>query len=297
MVFQFFGGDFISPVMYVALGNGPSNYYIMDYESKAGYSIIIGGKLNYTYETTLPMVIHEICHNYTNPLFYKYWSKMEFSANAIYDEIADDMRENAYGNVQESLLEWLNNLFSIMYLRDNEPGLVDYIVGILRDRGFIWMPRSVQFMEYFYQNRGQYPHIDSFMPQVVDFFNYTSSDFDRIKFETQNNHPYVRNIFPANGSNIYNGNFRDIQISFSQPMLGSYCIDTVKDDPTITDLPRAQIRQAYWIDDYTLSIPLDCSQIEKNKKYGLVLRGNGYATKDYVYMNNDYTIIYNTTQQ
>ena len=35
----------------------------------------------------------------------------------------------------------------------------------------------------------------------------------------------------------------------------------------------------------------------KNKKYGLVLRGNGYATKDYVYMNNDYTIIYNTTQQ
>ena len=59
---------------------------------------------------------------------------MEFSANAIYDEIADDMRENAYGNVQESLLEWLNNLFSIMYLRDNEPGLVDYIVGILRDR-------------------------------------------------------------------------------------------------------------------------------------------------------------------
>jgi hypothetical protein len=27
------------------------------------------------------------------------------------------------------------------------------------------------------------------------------------------------------------------------------------------------------------------------------LRGNGYATKDYVYMNNDYTIIYNTTQQ
>lgn len=294
---NFFGGDFISPAMYVALGNGPSNYYIMDYESKAGYSIIIGGKLNYTYETTLPMVIHEICHNYTNPLFYKYWSKMEFSANAIYDEIADDMRENAYGNVQESLLEWLNNLFSIMYLRDNEPGLVDYIVGILRDRGFIWMPRSVQFMEYFYQNRGQYPHIDSFMPQVVDFFNYTSSDFDRIKFETQNNHPYVRNIFPANGSNIYNGNFRDIQISFSQPMLGSYCIDTVKDDPTITDLPRAQIRQAYWIDDYTLSIPLDCSQIEKNKKYGLVLRGNGYATKDYVYMNNDYTIIYNTTQQ
>lgn len=73
--------------------------------------------------------------------------------------------------------------------------------------------------------------------------------------------------------------------------------DTVKDDPAITDLPRAQIRQAYWIDDYTLSIPLDCSQIEKNKKYGLVLRGNGYATKDYVYMNNDYTIIYNTTQQ
>ena len=59
MVSNFFGGDFISPVMYVALGNGPSNYYIMDYESKAGYSIIIGGKLNYTYETTLPMVIHE----------------------------------------------------------------------------------------------------------------------------------------------------------------------------------------------------------------------------------------------
>lgn len=292
---DFFGVEFKYPTIYIALGNGPSNYYIVYYESEADYAIVIGGEERYFPEYTIPIILHAICHNYSNPLFYQYWSQMEFGANTMYENVKEDMSKNAYGSASDTAREWQNNLFTAMYLRDNEPLYESFWVGGLRDRGFIWLPRSVQFMENFYNNRDKYPHIDSFMPQLVRFLNYTADDFEQVKFEFQHRRPYIVGVFPVNGSNITDGNFSEIEVTFSQPMAADcYRVGPIKDDPSITKLPRSETIDAYWKDAYTFVIPIEPTQIEKNKKYGLVLGCRAFMTNDYNKMGSDYRLTYNT---
>lgn len=295
---DFFGIPLEYPIVFVGVGNGHCNYYIVDYESDTDWAIVIGGRMQHSAEYTIPTIIHEICHNYSNPLFYKYWPQMEQAANKIYDkDTQEKMAESAYGDASATVREWQNNLCVAMYLQDNAPLYKDFWVANVRDMGFIWMPRSVQFMENYYGNRDKYPHFDSFMTQIVEFLNYTANDFERVKFEYENRHPYVVSVFPVNGSNIKDGNFSEIKVKFSKPMVsGCYSVGVVKDDASFSRIPRSEIINPFWEDEYTFIIPIEPSQVENNKKYGVVLESRGFLTNDLSNLHEDYLITFNTLE-
>lgn len=295
---DFFGVELQYPSMYLALGNGPSNYYIPDYETEAGYGIMIGGRLRFEPTSLWEVVIHEICHHYSNPLFYAHWPEMEVAANKIYEDIKEDMQNIAYGSARESILEWQNNLFTTMYFRDNIPLIAGIFAPEMRDRGFIWLPRSVEFMEFFYENREKYPHIDSFMPELVAFFNAMANEFEWVKYEYAHRQPHVVNVFPANGSNIAKGDYQEIKVTFSKPMsVNGYSVGPRKAEEPYSKIPRSQTKDAYWQDAKTFVIPIEPWRLEKNKKYRIVLGSHLFSTDDYCNIPEDYIITYHTQEE
>lgn len=291
---EFFGVPFTTPTVYIALGNGRSNYYIGE-QADGGYAIVLGGRQQFSFESIYPSMIHELCHHYTNPLFDRYWPSMQQAAEAIYERVKEDMWANAYGSAEDTCVEWLNNLCTSMYFRENIHPLYRLYYSELRDRGFIWLPQSVQFMDNFYEHRDKYPCFDAFMPQVVEFLRNVAENFDVIQYAYDHRHPYITGIFPANGSNIGDEGFTEIKISFSQPMSrDAYTIGYIEDDEQVEKLPCSESINAFWKDEHTFVIPIEPSRLDKNKRYGLILKATGFTTEDYNYIEKDFIIEYHT---
>lgn len=295
---SFYGKDFQAPTIYVALGNGRSNYMVNDFDAPAGYGIMIGCLGNqdgmpYLNSSSLDSILHEICHYYTEPLFLQYWEQMEQSANIIYPYVHEQMLRIAYGDSYNMTNEWLNNLFKIMYFYENSNSSNNAIFSTYSDmeQGFIWMERSVKFMDNFYANRDYYKDINSFMPLIVGFYSNTANDFEKIEFEYENRNPYVVSVFPPSG-NIFDfiGAGNEVRIIFSEPM-STHCYSYTKiDDTNYTLLP---IESAFWENEYTFILKVATSYLEKGKEYGFQLNPYYFLSASNFPLANPINIIYN----
>ena len=174
---NFFGRslDGFSPEVYISLVNGASNY------AMGNNSVLIGvfddaeGLPNPTNYNTLPVLIHEWGHHFTNQIVFEYWTQMRDAAELIYPYVESAMNQAGYAGAETMTIEWLNNLFTIMYYRETTPEMVPMTTALIMQKGFIWIDRSVCFMDNFYTYRDRYPNIKDFMPQLIAFFNYTAS--------------------------------------------------------------------------------------------------------------------------
>lgn len=306
---DFFNNDPPALGVYVAPGLGPNNYFIYG-GSDIGYSIVIGARPAYQFEL-LEMIVHETCHYYSNPLFYQYWPHMEKAACVMYPYASGMVANNGYGSAQETMLEWQNCLFCLMYYRDNidfflskMPDIADIadidfrdlfvspILQTITEKGFIWMPRSVDFMENFYNNRDIYHNIEDFMPQLVGFLDNAAENYGQIIFEYEHRRPYVTDIFPVNGSNLLDVLVNEIRITFSEPMAeGIYSLGRNFEDTTFSCLPY---KDAYFADERTFVIEFDRSKLEENKEYRLQFNGSFFCDSEYNKMGSDYVITYTT---
>lgn len=296
---SFYGKDFLAPTVYVALGNGRSNYIVNDFDAPAEYAIMIGcgGDQNGMPQfnsSSLDSILHEICHYYTHPLFLRYWEQMEQSANMIYLHVWEQMLRIAYGDAYTMTEEWLNNLFKIMYFKENSTPDNNAVLSTYSDmeQGYIWMERAVNFMDNFYANRDYYKDINSFMPMIVEFFKNTANDFEKIEFEYENRNPYVVSIFPSL-ENIYDfieaGN--EVRITFSEPM-STHCYSYTKIANTnYTLLP---VESASWENQYTFVLKIAPSYLEKGKEYGVQLNPYYFLSTSNYPLKDTINIIYNT---
>mgnify|MGYP001519921138 FL=1 len=194
---NFFGRslDGFSPEVYISLVNGASNY------AMGNNSVLIGvfddaeGLPNPTNYNTLPVLIHEWGHHFTNQIVFEYWTQMRDAAELIYPYVESAMNQAGYAGAETMTIEWLNNLFTIMYYRETTPEMVPMTTALIMQKGFIWIDRSVCFMDNFYTYRDRYPNIKDFMPQLIAFFNYTASQFDIVYREYKNSCPFITNIY------------------------------------------------------------------------------------------------------
>lgn len=339
----FFGQEFPSVHLYVGVVNGRSNYYLGPnsyYYRNAdpGFSIILGALPHFTLDNLYPL-LHETCHHFSNPLFEEYWPQMQDAGEKMFPYVADSIMQYGYGSAYEAMLEWQNNLFSAMYYRENYKFIeslmfpeerieelkrlgVEYsstadnlVVPMSRqnmDRGFIWFKRSVDFMENFFRNRDIYPHVADFMPQLVKFLDHTARDYGRVMFEFENRHPYVVNVFPAAGSNIWNDDLEEIRVTFSEPMaLGIFGVSGMTEEDQadggadISALPLMKnsvmdgyhntSAGKYWsADNRTFVIKIDRERLERDRNYGIKLSGAWFMDEDRNKMLEDFTITYTT---
>ena len=222
--------------------------------------------------------MHELNHHYTTPLMDKYWPQMEKAAMLIYPYVKEEMARIAYRNAKTTFYEWLTNLFTIMYYKEMWPtsNFADVRTRLDMNKGFIWMKRSVEFMENFYQNRIRYNFIEAFMPQLAFFLDFTATNFEHVETEFDNRRPYVTNVYPAPGSDISQYDF--IYITFSQPMRKDCKGIWEVDDQEITLLP-VYYETSAWLNEYTFVYVVDHDALQPGSKYGIRIPAFAYLSK------------------
>lgn len=281
---RFYGREFGNPDIFIGLCNGPSNYALTAETRHDGYGIVVGcgcdneGKPHYN-PLFLSIVLHEIAHNYSNPLTEEYWPQMERAADVIYSHVAEQMAQNAYGSANTTIGEWFNNLCVLMWYREVQPEWLDYLTTSYQERGFVWMGRAVEFMDEFYADRERYPHIGDFMPRLVEFLNETADNIDEVMKEYADKHPYIAEVTPAVGSVVSADALpTEVVIRFSEPMaMNGYGANWIESE-AIEHIPIEG--SLSWRDEYTLVIPLNTAALEKDKTYGIKMLGWALYSKE-----------------
>lgn len=296
---SFYGKKLENHIVIISLCNGPSNYGNISLPNAQGeFPIVIG--TNRVDAEGLPIynapllytIVHEINHSFSNNIFDKYWQPIQPSADIIYPHIAERMLYNAYSNSKTVFLEWLNNLFTLMYFHENQTALpMTYLIGEQQDKGFIWMDRSVEFMKYFSSQRSLYPIIDDYMPFIVGFLNDTAANFDCVIQEYADRYPYIKGTYPASGSSL-TPDFDYIGIHFSEPMNYSSGLHPSANDTEI--LPVAG--DPRWENETTFLIPIDRTQLEKGKSYSITLPAAFFQSRRFYPIKKDFTYTINITE-
>lgn len=276
--------------IYLSLMNGPSNYSF-----SSGILIGISNNENgiptFDKGNTMPLLIHELSHHFTNALVDKYWTQLQEPATRLYTATEELFRtQSAYAGIQTVMNEWLTELVTICYMQENDGIWVKPMVARDIRKGFVWMRRSVDFMTNFVANRNLYPYFEDFMPQLISFAEFTANNIEWILRENEMSSPYITNVYPAMNSDI--SGVKEVVVTFSCPMLGSYGFNG-SGSPDASPLYFDSIT---WSEDGTkMLIGLKTDMIDENKEYGLLLRPQTFLSADYFLLNqNSCRLSFNT---
>ncbi len=208
---------------------GPENYGC-NYKLKNGNTImtpVIGccrlnsdGNIEFTANTVLPIIIHEYCHAYCNPLNAENWKSMQNLAKKVYKSVEQQMKMMAYGNPVIMMDETFVRASVIRYLINHFPNMSDkMLIQNETQQGFILTGTLVESLAKYEQQRTRYQNIKDYMPQLIKDINH----FDIKKYEKQkkdaakHNATYTVSIKDGE-SNVPSGEYTII-ISFSKPMV------------------------------------------------------------------------------
>lgn len=274
---SFFGEELDEPLILSSLCNGRGNYAFLIPGQPVRRGIIIGsiaddkglptywGRILYT-------IMHELSHGFTNKLLSGIWDDIDAAAGEIFPYVQDKMLAIAYGYPETVMIEWFNNLCTNMYFRENphKNFKLTSLIGQQQRQGFIWMERSVGFMDQFYENRDTFVTIKDYMPALVAFINDVASDFEQVVYDFNHMNPYITEISPFLGSSVSKDTDR-IVIKFSEPMfVNAYGYGLVEEDDVLP-LPLKNRNEAFWQDDTTFVLIINKRKLQKGQKYGLTL--------------------------
>lgn len=304
---SFYGKPFGSPELYLSLVNGPANYAIAERGILPGYGILAGLTVDPDKEIMFGMddifmstVVHELCHNFTNPVCEKYRSQLSAAADRIFseDDVRAAMTRSAYGDPWIMTVEWLNNLCEAMYFREKgllypeDYGFVrgakatsnDYaVMWLAQGKGFFWMTTSIEYMDKFYEHRDKYGTFEEFMPEIVKFYNRLSRNMDKERERFAARYPEVVEFTVDSTS-------RDtlvLSFRFSHPMSTWMHGVKLNPDPEVNPLITFAEQWKY-VDEYTLTATIDRNSLEKSKRYGAALNANFIRTLKSYQMKEDY---------
>ena len=156
--------------------NGPYNYGL----SADGFprpvlgvkaDVVEGRSNNHTYAWVL---LHEFLHPYLNPLNERYFAELEPSGEVLAPPLRETMIRYGYdGQWRGMVYEALVNAAVVVYMRDHDTfeSEADRIVAGFTSRGFYWVDRLADKLMEYQKQRDKYPTFESFMPEVVKFYN------------------------------------------------------------------------------------------------------------------------------
>jgi hypothetical protein len=123
-------------------------------------------------KSVLPTVVHEFCHSYVNPLVNRHAAGLEQVSQKIFTTVAEAMKKQAYPGWQTMMYESLVRACVIRYrlANEGEEAAERQIVQENTNR-FYWIRELSDLLGIYEVNRNKYPDLDSFFPEVVQFFN------------------------------------------------------------------------------------------------------------------------------
>lgn len=301
---SFFGEELGEVRIVVSLCNGNCNYAFTRPDGDDDFGIVIGcnadAKGMPAYSLLTPhTIIHELSHGFTNRLIDGIWDDIEPAALTIYPHVAERMLENAIGFPKNVMNEWFTDLCTNMYFKEN--GAIEgispvFLVALQQNRGFIWMERSVDFMDGFYGNRTSYPTVREYMPRIARFINETADDFEQVIADFDNRNPRVVEMFPRQNDTVALDTDR-IVIKFSEPMATYSYGYRWSDEEGVLPIPTSKGDKEYWQDDRTFVLPMKRRKLQPNRKYGLILNRYFFTSKREYPLAEEFTLYFNTSER
>jgi len=188
--FNFFGYYPDNFRINIALLNGSCNYgYNITLPNESIESVCllgarkphwITGTPTYDKKWFLPIIIHEFCHSYINPLTISRPEEFKTIGEEILTNQNEKLIKKGYNVWNVVLNEYLVRACTIKFLEEyGEIEEVKRNIRIDKMNGFIEIEGLVQLLEEYENNRNKYPNIESFFPEIKKYFE----SFSKIKNE------------------------------------------------------------------------------------------------------------------
>lgn len=253
------GGTLLSPVIGCALP---------DKEGKPTYE-----QMN----VILPIVIHEFCHAYCNPLNEKHWKEMKTTADKVF-KLSRTQISQAYDNSKTMMDETFVRSCVIRYQLAHSKK-ANLLQLIREEKGFILVSTLVKSLGEYEQQRTQYSNMESYMPKLIQDINHF--DIKKHKTEQKNilkNCAHVVKCNIKNGDkNIPAGQFT-LSISFDKAMQPGIALGYGNSDGKFLTLAKNVAEAYFWSEDKkTIHIALD---LEPDTHYAFSILGEQFRTSD-----------------
>ena len=299
---DFYGKPFRLDNIWLVPANGEHNFAVMRYNDAGEQfsNIALGctstdslGNIIFDLND-FGVLLHEICHNYTNPIFWPLDSDFQSVCDSIfqYEYVKKTLTKNAYGHSHSIIIEGVNRLCELYYYKQHNTFESDEMpMRIKREEytGFIWFGEMLEFMDNFSANRNLYPHFDSFVPQLKGFLQQVATNMDSY-YIPKMRRPMVISTFPANGT-VVDTTISEVVLVFSESMFtGLVWTHYPEDSIGVQPLP-VDFDNLYWRDDHTYVIPLQ-EPLKRYTTYGFSLSPN--VTNVFRYRVTPYDLIFET---
>lgn len=244
--------------------------------------------INFNENDVLPIIIHEFCHHYCNPLNLQYWSLMSKTAQQVYQLKEDELNRAAYGSSIIMMNETFVRAAVIRYMKTHYPTIND--VELIRNEeqnGFLLTQTVCNALKRYEQNRNQYNTMSDYMPTLSDAINHFSiRDYKKTQKEYAKHLASYKVNIQNGAKDIASGEFV-LEITFSKPMANGISLG-----PSHSGCGFPEFKGYRWSDDQkTIYITF---QLQSNKQYGFRVLGTLFHTLDGYTAKGDTDICFST---
>lgn len=166
-------------------------------------------------KTVLPVVVHEFCHSYCNPLVDAHATDLAPVGLRLWPRVADRMKRQAYADWKTMLYESLVRASVVRYLVSVEGERAGQVQAQAdKDLGFLWIDELAASLATYEQRRAEYPSLGDYLAtlrQVLETFA------DKLE-QVEASRPKVLSMSPANGAAHVDPALTSLRVTFDRPM-------------------------------------------------------------------------------
>jgi len=215
------------------------------------------------------VLIHESCHNYTEPMWEKYYGQCEGICDTIFSYLKNVLTENHYGSASSTIFEGMNILYEHCYYKDHntlENEFVSFECSMKNAafKGFPWMSEAMTFMDNFYNNRDVYIYCEYFISDLINFLHNIADNMKEYYYPKMYEFsPLIINTFPAKNS-VIDTNVKTMMFKLSQPIEGVFSFNDLNGNLSLNDV---EVKMA---DAYTGVVTLK-KKLKPHTQYKIVI--------------------------
>lgn len=166
-------------------------------------------------DSVVGTVVHEFCHSYCNPLVAAHLAELRESGDSLWPWVADEMRQQAYGNAHTMLCESLVRACVVRYqIANGGEAAGRREIAEQVGRSFLWTGELAAALGDYERDRRQFATLDAFMPRVASCLRDSA---ERLRVEMARL-PQVVRMTPANGASDVDPTVEAIVVTFDRPM-------------------------------------------------------------------------------
>ena len=236
------------------------------------------GNACYQIKIVLPIVIHEFCHAYCNPLNAKYWSGMEKKADKVFELKKEKLTRQAYGSSLTMMNETFVRSCVIRYIMAHNPN-ADLNSLIANEKSFLLTQTMVESLAQYEKQRNVYPDIESYMPQLVkDINGFSIKKYKKEQKAYQKQCAHVVSCSIKNGSTDIPAGKSEMTITFDKPMQNSIALGYGNDGGEFPTLAGPLKESFSWSEDQkTITVQFD---LEPDTHYSFSILGDHFFSVD-----------------